>query len=102
VWFNYYLEIGPPSQAVQAGVVETHTEEMLLAGDVTPKWLTEMTEAVTFSEISAICERAVTIEMRDQEPDILTLSRGDLKDAYADFECKQLFADDIESSPAFQ
>jgi len=100
--FDYHLEIGSPSQPVQADIFETHTEEMPLAEDVTPEWFAEMTDAVTGAEISAICERAVTIGMRDQEPDTMTLSRGDLQDAYADFERGRLFTDDIESSPAFQ
>ncbi len=100
--FDYHLEIGPPSQPVQAEIFETHTEEMPLTEDVTPEWFAEMTEAVTGAEISAICERAVTIGMRDQEPDTMTLSRGNLQDAYADFERGRLFTDDVESSPAFQ
>jgi len=100
--FDYHLEIGPPSQSVQSEIFETHTEEMPLVVDVTPEWFAEMTDAVTGAEISAICERAVTIGMRDQEPGTMTLSREDLEDAYADFERGRLFTDDVESSPAFQ
>ncbi|MFC7043888.1 hypothetical protein [Halonotius sp. GCM10025705] len=61
-----------------------------------------MTETVTGAEIAAICERAVTIGMRDDDVDEMVLSRSQFEDAYTDFKRGRLFTEDLNSSPAFQ
>lgn len=100
--FDYHLEIGPPESAVQADIFETHTEEIPLVSDVTPEWFAEMVDAVTGAEIAAVCERAVTIGLRESEAPDLELTRSEFEQAYKDFERGRLFTDDLDSSPAFQ
>jgi transitional endoplasmic reticulum ATPase len=100
--FDYHLEIDRPEISVQADIFETHTRDIPLAEDVTPEWFAEMTETVTGAEIAAICERAVTIGMRDQDVDEMVLSRSQFENAYADFKRGRLFTEDLDSSPAFQ
>ncbi|MFC7043688.1 AAA family ATPase [Halonotius sp. GCM10025705] len=100
--FDYHLEIDRPKTSVQEDIFETHTRDIPLTEDVTPEWFAEMTETVTGAEIAAICERAVTIGMRDDDVDEMVLSRSQFEDAYTDFKRGRLFTEDLNSSPAFQ
>jgi len=100
--FDYHLEIGPPEPEVQADIFETHTEAIPLASEVTPAWFADMTDTVTGAEIAAVCERAVTIALRESEASDIKLTRAEFEQAYTDFEQGRLFTDELDSSPAFQ
>lgn len=100
--FDYHLEIGRPEPEVQGDIFETHTRDIPLGSDVTSEWFVEMTETVTGAEIAAVCERAVTIAMRDAKPDEIEVTREEVEQAYTDFRRGRLFDDDLTSSPAFQ
>jgi transitional endoplasmic reticulum ATPase len=100
--FDYHLEIGRPEPEIQADIFETHTEEIPLADDVTPEWFVDMTETVTGAEIAAVCERAVTIALREAEPDAIAITREEFEHAYIDFRQGRLVDDDPTSSPTFQ
>jgi transitional endoplasmic reticulum ATPase len=100
--FDYHIQIGPPELEVQTDIFETHTEAIPLAPDVTPAWFAELTDTVTGAEIAAVCERAVTIALRESEVSELELTRAEFEQAYTDFKRGRLFTDDLDSSPAFQ
>lgn len=100
--FDYHFEIGPPEPEVQADIFETHTQDTPLAADVTPAWFADLTSTVTGAEIAAVCERAVTIALRETSPEEVELGRAEFEQAYADFERGRLLDDDLTSSPTFQ
>lgn len=63
--FDYHLETGYPDADVQAEIFAKQTADLLLAADVTPEWFAGMTDVMTGADIAAICERTVTIAMRE-------------------------------------
>ncbi len=100
--FDYHLEIGRPDESVQAEIFETHTADVPTAPDVTPEWFAGTTDTVTGADVAAICERAVTIGLRDQNPDELRLSRAEFERAHEEFQRGRLPDDDPEDTPTFQ
>lgn len=106
--FDYHLEIGHPDAAVQAEIFARQTADLPLAADVTPEWFAGMTDEVTGADIAAICERAVTIAMREFD-DVTAVTASDIElscstmeVAYQEFESGRLHQDDLGPSPAFQ
>lgn len=101
--FDYHLEIGPPSAEIQAEIFQKQSRGLPVTDEVTPEWFAEMTDQVTGAEIASICERAVTIGLRDCErPDQLRLTKETFEKAYEEFERGRLFHDELDPSPAFQ
>jgi len=103
--FDYHIEIGYPDTETQAEIFATHTDELPLAANVTPAWFGEMTDSVTGADIVAICERAVTIANREQdgvEATDLKFTQSTFEKAYTEFKRGRLYAENLDSSPAFQ
>lgn len=103
--FDYHIEIGYPDAKTQAEIFATHTDSLPLAADVTPAWFGEMTDGVTGADIVAVCERAVTIAIREQgkvEANDLEFTQSTFEKAYNEFKQGRLYSENVDSSPAFR
>jgi len=61
----YMLSMRLILRTAQADIFENHTEDIPMTDDVTSEWFTEITGDITGAEIAGVCERAVTIGMRE-------------------------------------